>query len=66
MTVGKLINRGITELSIVANAVQKVRLEEAHPAPHWSIRFHSDGARARGSVERLHGRRCVKRRELHG
>lgn len=30
---GKYVNRGITELSVAANASQRLRLEEVHPAP---------------------------------
>lgn len=33
VTVGKYINLAITELNIVVNATQQVRLEEAHPVP---------------------------------
>lgn len=37
VTVGKYINQAITELNIVVNGTQPVRLEETRPVPSVSM-----------------------------
>lgn len=57
---GKYVNRGITELSVAANASQRLRLEEAHPSPLVYMALVMRRGQGSGVQRLKSGRRCVE------